>query len=384
MDLHGEVARLEDRCTELRRSLHMIPETKYEEYETQAFIIRALEKLSPDKLEKLAGTGVKAVFYSKGAKKTIAFRADMDALDTEERNDVPYASMREGQMHACGHDGHMTVLLLLAELIAGNRGKIKQNVVLLFQPAEEGGGGAKRMIKAGALLNPEVDRIYGLHVWPAIDKGKIGIRWGVMMAQTAEFDIVVHGRSAHGASPQMGIDAVVIAAELISMLQTMITRGLDPHEDALLTIGKISGGVARNIIADRVELNATLRVLEEATYDKLTTRISEIVQGFGMATGAKFDVKYQMAYPCVTNPRWMVEDLYQYSGMEDIVLVEPTLAAEDFSCYQQEVPGIFFFLGISGGKNHAPLHNSKFDFDEDVLLKGAELFWRLASDMKNE
>lgn len=377
MELRQEVLGLLERCVSLRRRLHQIPETGYEEIDTQRFVLERLEACRPDRLETLAGTGVRAVFFAPGAKETIAFRADMDALNITEENETDYVSQRPGKMHACGHDGHMTMLLLLAELVSRHRDEMAKNVVLLFQPAEEGGGGAKRMIEAGALQDPPVDRIYGIHIWPSVPKGKIGVRWGPMMAQTLEFDIIVHGRSAHGASPQLGVDAVVVAAELIGLLQTAITRNLDPHEDALLTIGKISGGTARNIIADKVTLNATLRVFSSGVYAKLSERIRDMLQGLTLATGATFEFKKLMQYPCVDNPRPLVEDFYRYVDMSDVVLVEPAMAAEDFACYQQEAPGLFLFLGIGGGKNCQPLHNCRFDFDEDALLLGVEVYWRL-------
>ena len=302
MELRQEVLGLLERCVSLRRRLHQIPETGYEEIDTQRFVLERLEACRPDRLETLAGTGVRAVFFAPEAKETIAFRADMDALNITEENETDYVSQRPGKMHACGHDGHMTMLLLLAELVSRHRDEMTKNVVLLFQPAEEGGGGAKRMIEAGALQDPPVDRIYGIHIWPSVPKGKIGVRWGPMMAQTLEFDIIVHGRSAHGASPQLGVDAVVVAAELIGLLQTAITRNLDPHEDALLTIGKISGGTARNIIADKVTLNATLRVFSSSVYAKLSERIRDMLQGLTLATGATFEFKKLMQYPCVDNP----------------------------------------------------------------------------------
>ncbi|MGI5937081.1 MAG: M20 metallopeptidase family protein, partial [Oscillospiraceae bacterium] len=362
---------------QLRQDLHRMPETAFEEHSTQAYIINELKRYSPDSIQTLAGTGVKAVFYASGAETTIAFRADMDGLQIEELTESAYMSEHPGKMHACGHDGHMTVLLLLAKLIHLHRKQLKTNVVLLFQPAEEGGGGAKKMIAEGALRNPDVDRIYCLHVWPSVEKGKIGVRWGPMMARTTEFDIIVHGVSAHGASPQMGVDAVVVAAEFILMLQTAITRNLDPHQDALLTIGRIQGGVARNIIADKVIMNATLRVFSTEVFENLTARIQAMADGLSLATGARFEVETKMQYPRVDNPRYMVEDFYNYVNMEDVVLVEPVMAAEDFSCYQEEVPGLFFFLGVGGGKNKRPLHSSLFDFDEDALLYGVEIYRRI-------
>lgn len=377
MLIHAEVASLMEDCILHRQHLHRIPEIGFKLHKTSEYIKETLESYQPDSIQTLAKTGIKAVFYAKNPTETIAFRADMDGLDTDELCETPYKSTHEGKMHACGHDGHMTVLLLLAKLISEHREQLSVNVVLLFQPAEEGNGGAKRMIEHGALNEPDVDRIYGLHLWPDVPKGKVGVCWGVMMAKTCEFDIIVRGVSAHGASPQLGIDAVVTASVLISLLQTAITRNVDPHQDALLTIGRIKGGVGRNIIADEVVMNATLRVFSEEVYEQLMQKIHSMSEGLAVATGAKFEIVELMHYPCVDNPRYMVEDFYQYVDSDDIIIVEPAMAAEDYSCYQQEIPGLFLFLGIGGGKNAAPLHNSLFDFDEDSLLYGVEIFRRL-------
>lgn len=377
MQLHDEVAALYEKCVGYRQDLHRIPELGFNENKTHNYIADRLRALSPDKIEVVAGTGLKAVWYADGAAETIAFRADMDGLEMEEDSENAYASVYPDRMHGCGHDGHMTMLLLLAELIARFRDKLKFNAVLLFQPGEEGWGGASRLVAAGVLENPQVNRIYGLHLWPDIPKGKIGIRWGTMMAESCEFDITAHGLSAHGASPQLGVDAVVASAALISMFQSAITRSLDPHHDAILTIGRICGGTTRNTIADRVEMNATLRVMSSEVYDQLMSRIHAMARGVAVATGAEFEISEKMRYPSVNNPRPMVEHLYSYLDMSDVVLVEPVMAAEDFACYQQIVPGLFIFLGVGGGKNNHPLHNSCFDFDEDALLYGVEVFRRL-------
>ena len=281
-------------------------------------------------------------------------------------------------MHGCGHDGHMTILLLLARWISQNRAKLKCSVVLLFQPGEEGYAGARRMIDDGALKHPKVDRIYGLHVWPTVPKGKIGVRWGYQMAQTSDFDVTVHGKSAHASTPQMGIDAVVVAAELITMLQTVITRDIDPHQDALLTLGKISGGTAHNVIAEEVSISGTLRTFSDELFRTITRKMGALIHGLEIATGATIEVQQRVFYPCVNNPRPLVEQLYTVlDSMDDTVLVEPAMAAEDFAEYQQEIPGLFFFLGIAGGKGGASLHSSQFDFDEDALLYGVETLKRI-------
>ena len=260
MHLSKQIESMYDDAARIRQDLHRIPEIGFQLRDTQAYVLRELKQCGPDRIETPAVCGVKAVFFAKDAETTIAFRADMDGIHNDEANDVPYCSQRPGNMHGCGHDGHMTILLLLARWIAKNRAHIHCNIVLLFQPGEEGWAGARRMIDDGALENPKVDRIYGLHLWPTVPKGKIGVRWDYLMAQTSDFEITVHGKSAHASTPQMGIDAIVVAAELITMVQTVITRDVDPHQDALLTLGKIQGGTSHNVIAEEVTISGTLRV----------------------------------------------------------------------------------------------------------------------------
>ncbi len=378
MRISEEILGMKDDCVKIRRELHRIPEIGFGLHKTHEYIRPILEECCPDEVLTIAETGLKVVFYAPGAERTIAFRADMDGMSNTEENRFRFRSRHRGVMHGCGHDGHMTILLLLARWISRNRDKLRCNVVLLFQPGEEGWAGARRMIDDGALISPKVDRIYGLHLWPTVPKGKIGIRWENLMAQTSDFVIRVHGKSAHASTPQMGVDAIVVAAELITMVQSIITRDVDPHQDALLTLGKINGGTAHNVIAEEVTMSGTLRVFSNELFDKLKKQLLALLKGLEMATGATISLETIVHYPYLANPRELVERFYTVlDSMEDVVLVEPVMAAEDFAEYQQEVEGMFMFLGINGGRGGAPLHSSKFDFDEDALLVGVEAFKRI-------
>ena len=378
MQLSEQILNMKDDCVKIRRDLHRMPEIGFELHKTHEYVETLLSSCGPDELKTIAETGLKAVFYAKNASKTIAFRADMDGMSNHEENKLRFRSRSRGVMHGCGHDGHMTILLLLAKWISENRDKLRCNVVLLFQPGEEGWAGARRMINEGALTEPKVDRIYGLHLWPTVPKGKIGIRWDHLMAQTSDFEIKVQGKSAHASTPQMGVDAIVVAAELITMIQSIITRDVDPHQDALLTLGKICGGTAHNVIAEEVVMSGTLRVFSNELFDKLMQQIKALLKGLELATGASISMETIVHYPFVANPRPLVEKFYTVlDSMEDVVLVEPVMAAEDFAEYQQEVEGLFMFLGINGGRGGEPLHSSRFDFDEDVLLTGTEIFKRI-------
>ena len=377
MQCHAFVQDLAAELKNLRRKLHRIPENGFEERKTQAFILNYLTALGVDSIERIATTGVKAVFYAADATETIAFRADMDGLAMTELNECEYASSHAGRMHGCGHDGHMAVLLGLAKLISLHREQLFTNVVLLFQPAEESFGGARVMVAEGALDNPRVDRIYGLHVWPDVPMGRIGYREGPMMAQTCEFDVTITGKSAHGASPQDGIDAIVAASELIGVLQTVVSRTINPGARAVLTIGKISGGQARNIIAEKVELNGTIRSFSNGVSQAIQTRIGQIFRGEEISSGVDIAYKEVMHYPVVENPVPLCEHLAEIMEYDDIDVVDEIMAAEDFAFYQQYVPGMFFLLGVGGEKCRYPLHNTRFDFDESALALGLEIYRRL-------
>ena len=362
-----------DEITQIRRSLHRIPELALKEHKTQKFILKYLSALGL-KPEKVAGTGIKQVFLTPGAKKTIGFRADIDGLTMQELNETDYASGHEGLMHACGHDGHTSILLMLAKYLTQNRDKLSVNVVLLFQPGEELLGGAKLMIEAECLKNPDIDVLYGLHLWPEIEIGKVGLREGPTMAATSEINVNITGKSAHGASPQKGIDAIVVAAQFIQMVQTIVTRSVNPYEKALITIGKIRGGESRNILPERVKMQGTVRTFKESVYIGIRERILDILQGLEISTGVKTKFTEVMRYPVLDNPMDLNEELVERLEYEDIVFMNEMMAAEDLSFYQQQIPALFFFLGI-GTENS--LHSNLFDFDERALLGGLEIYRRI-------
>ena len=378
MKLNDKVSALLDDVTAFRRDLHRMPELGYRERDTQAYILEKLSAFSPDSLTTIADTGVKAVFLAPGqCERTMAFRADIDALAISEQTGADYASRREGTMHACGHDGHTAALLGFAKLVFANRSALTQNVVLLFQPAEEQIGGAARMVREGALIHPKVDRIFGLHVWPDVPSGMIGLREGPMMAQTCEFDITVHGKSAHGASPNKGADAIVASAEIISALQTVVTRSIGPQERALLTIGRIEGGQARNIIADRVVMNGTVRTFKDSVHEHVKHRIRDILDGMEKVSEVRCDFDEVMHYPVLSNPRSLVDFVLSLTERDGVMVMDEIMAAEDFSFYQQYVPGLFFLLGVGNERHAEPLHSPRFDFDEADLLGGIEVYRRI-------
>jgi len=383
--LHPIVEGLEEQVVRIRRDLHRIPETGFCETQTQAYLLKTLKTFHPDRLEPIAGTGVKAVFYAdpehpKNARRTTAFRADIDGLAICEETAAEYASRHEGRMHACGHDGHAAILLGFGALVSRFRPALKERgetVVLLFQPAEEHIGGARRMVEEGGLKNPDVDRIFGLHLWPDVPFGTIGFRQGPMMAQTCEFDVTVHGKSAHGASPHKGIDAIVAAAEIISALQTIVTRSVNPYEKALITIGKIEGGQARNIIADRVVMNGTVRTFKNQVHQQVKERICQILKGMEQVHGVTCDFVQTMHYPVLENPPELCNLIAELTEFEGLMVVDEIMAAEDFAFYQQYVPGMFCLVGVGDEAHREPLHSCRFDFDERAMLFGLELYRRI-------
>lgn len=375
MEIRNEVQSSLEELTRVRRALHRMPEDAYCEHETSTFIYDYLFALAPDKLIKLAGTGVKAVFYAKEPHRTTAFRADMDALPIVEETGLSCASRNSGFMHACGHDAHMAAALITASLVARHRGELRENVVFLFQPAEEGGAGAARMIEDGALEAPHVDRIFGLHVYPGIPVGKIALRAGPMMARATGFDIALLGKSAHGARPHLGNDAIVAAAHLIAMLETLVSRRIDPMENAVLTIGSIAGGTRRNIICNEVTLRCTMRTFTDEVYE---TMISG-VRGMLKAVEAAFGVEARLIfdgedYYAVVNDAQLAAQ-YEAAAGDAVLPAQRACISEDFSFYQRERPGLFVFLGV--GEEIDPLHTPRMFFEESALLPAIETHLRL-------
>lgn len=372
-EIKQQVSAYLPRLTVHRRALHRIPETGFDEHKTQAYLLAQLEALKPDELRTFAGTGIRAVFRGNGKGRVLGFRADMDALPVTEETGRDFASEHPGFMHACGHDGHMANLLTFAEYIADHRKNLVDDVVLIFQPAEETTGGAKPMIDEGALKNPDVEVMYGMHVMPDIPKGKIACCAGAIMAQTCEMDFVIHGRSAHGATPHMGVDAITAMGHLITLLQTSVARCVDPCQQALITIGKVRAGGQRNILAATAEMEGIVRTFSNEVYDGLEKRIRGDLAAVDAAFGTQTELIKRVFYPCVENDPAEFERVRALLG-EDFMQAKPRMTAEDFSYYQLSVPGVFVFCGTGDEKHQAPLHACTFDFEEDALLPGLALF----------
>lgn len=379
VEIDSDVLALKDYIIDMRRRLHMHPETGFNEIFTRDMILEQLNTMHLDEIKVMAQTGIKAVMMAPNASKTIALRADMDALCVTELNDKPYISQNKGFMHACGHDGHMAMLLGIAKLLSEHKSDLSANAVLIFQPAEESEGGAPIMIEQGILDDPKVDEIYAMHIFPDVEQGKIGIRPGPIMAQTAEFDIEIMGRSAHGAMPHKGIDTIVIASHIIQMLQSILARNVDPADQALITIGRIYGGERRNIIAEHTVLEGMLRTFSNDVYELIKSRIMAVLEGMERAYGASLSYKEVVNYPVVFNDIELTRHFISVIGEENTVEVKPQMIAEDFSFYQKKVPGVYFFLGSKNPEEGftAPLHSNRFDFDEDILLTGVQIYKKL-------
>ena len=326
-------------------------------------------------------TGVVGILEGAHPGRTIAFRADMDALPIQETGDVIYKSVNDGVMHACGHDAHTAMLLGAAEVLSKYQNNIQGTIKFIFQPAEEGYGGAKFMIEDGAREN--VEEIYGLHVWNFQKSGTVGVQDGPVMAAADIFTIKIQGIGGHGATPQGTVDCVVVASYLIQAMQTIVSRNTNPLENTVVTFGQINGGYNFNIIADQVVLKGTTRAYTENNRELIKTRMKEIIQGTEQMFGAKIKLEYKDGYPPVINNSSITNNLKKIAQtiVEDNVIAPYlSMGGEDFSYFSNAIPGCFFFLG-SAPKDRAPMstpqHCSHFDIDEDVMLIGSSIFTEL-------
>jgi amidohydrolase len=332
----------------------------------------------------VAGTGVVGLLRGAAPGKTVLLRADMDALPLPEENDVAYRSTVTGAMHACGHDGHVAMLLGAARVLAGERDRLRGNVKLCFQPAEEGPGGAEPMIREGVLREPEVDAAFGLHLWNSLDAGQLGVGAGPKMAAADEFTLTIEGSGGHGAYPHQTVDPILVAAQVVTALQAIVSRAVSPLQAAVVTVGSIQAGFAPNIIPRTARLTGTLRSYREDVRQLLARRVKEVAEGVAQAFAAQVRFEYRQGYPPTVNDAAMAafaaEQAASVFGAANVIDPEPSMGGEDMSYYLREVPGAFLFLGSRNPDRglDAPHHSPRFDFDEAVLPAGAETLARLA------
>lgn len=380
MKISDSVKKLEDEVVYLRRALHKIPEEGFKEFKTSKFIEDYFKALKVDEMIKTAQTGWIAVFKGKSPKKTYGFRADMDGLSVMEDTGADFASSHTGHMHACGHDGHMSIVLGLAKWISDHKESLQDNIVLIFQPAEEGPGGAEVIVKEGLLDAYKIDAIFGLHLFPDLDQGVFGLKEGPIMAMTSEFDIEIHGKSAHGAKPHKGVDSIVITANLLQGIQQIVSRRIDPIDPVVITVGRIEGGERRNVIAAKTRLEGTMRSFSVGTFDRIEEELLKLFKQYELLYDCKLVHEFRRLYPPVINDGRLCSDFMKVSGGE-YKIVQPQMLAEDFSYFNEVAPCLFFFLGtknIDRAFTHG-LHHQQFNFDEIVLLNAIQAYLNLLS-----
>lgn len=383
------IAQVTPRATEFRRDLHQHPELGYQEVRTSSAVRQRLSELNISHQGDLAGgTGVLAYLpATQPGGSCIALRADMDALPISEESGVPHSSKTPGVMHACGHDGHTSILLATAEVLS--QVSRPNDVLFVFQPAEEGGAGGDKMVKDGVLdgsvLGKPVQHIYGLHGFPTLHIGEVSSRVGPLMASASQFRLVIRGKGAHAAYPHHGIDPIVVTAHIVTALQTIASRTIDPLDSVVVTVGKIEAGVAHNVIPETATLHGTVRTLNDATYELAHRRVGEIASQVAAAFGATAELQWLGAYPVTRNHPEATRRFFEIArntlGEQPVFIEEhPSMGGEDFSFYGQKVPACFFFLGLH--ENGAPpvpnLHSPYFDFNDRAIPTGIQLFAYLA------
>lgn len=385
MDFLKKALNIKEELINLRRNFHSSPELGFEEYETSKKIKEFLEKEGIEYKE-VSGTGICAIIRGSGDK-TIGLRADIDALPLEDKKTSPYSSKVKGRMHACGHDGHTTILLGAAKLLNSIKDELKGNIKLFFEPAEETVGGARFMIKEGILENPHVDCVIGLHVDEGIDCGKIGIKRGVVNAASNPFTITIKGKGGHGAHPDSTIDPIVIASQVVLSLQTIVSREIPPTDPIVLTIGSIHGGTAQNIIPEEVKLSGIIRTMRSEHREYVKERLKEVVEGIVHSMRGSCTIEIEESYPCLYNNDHVL-DLVENSakaiiGKENIKELEsPSMGVESFAYFSMERPSAFYFLGVRNEEKGIvhPAHGSLFDIDEDALPIGVAIQCKAAFD----
>jgi amidohydrolase len=370
----------------IRRQIHQYPELGFQEKLTAQLIATKLSEWGIKHYTGIAQTGVVAIIQGRKTSfrlKTLAIRADMDALPIQEENNVPYKSKHDGVMHACGHDGHTAIALMTAYYLSQHLNDFAGTVKIIFQPAEEGPGGAKPAIEEGVLTNPNVDAIIGLHLWNNLPLGTVGVRSGALMAAVELFRLTIQGKGGHGAMPHQTVDAVVVGSQIVTAMQTIVSRNVNPIESAVISVGEFHAGTAQNVIADTATLGGTVRYFNRDFVGYFKRRIDEIVAGICQSYGAEYHLEYTELYPPVINDE-KITNLVRSVATEIVetplgVIPEcQTMGGEDMSFFLEKVPGCYFFLGSANCDRALayPHHHPRFDFDETALLIGVEMFVR--------
>ncbi|RDY26329.1 amidohydrolase [Romboutsia weinsteinii] len=363
-----------ERTKDIRHLIHMYPEDGYKEHKTSKIIIDELEKMNIKVTKNVAKTGVVGLIEGKYPGKTVLLRADMDALKLDEKADVEYKSKIPGMMHACGHDGHVAGLLGAAMILNDLKDELHGKVKLVFQPAEERDGGAKPMIEEGVLENPNVDAVFGAHLWGALKEGQVHVKHGAMMAAPDIFVFKIIGVGGHGSTPHQGIDPIVLTCQVINTIQTIVSRKTNPLNPIVISCGRIQGGDCHNVIPNEVEVEGTIRTFTQEDRELVPKLMEDIIRGITSCQGASYEFYYEAKYPALINDSKMTdlvkESVGKIIGSENVFeLREATMGAEDFAFFTQKVPGSFFFVGIAKDDQKPVLHHNPYFRWEDKNIK---------------
>jgi hippurate hydrolase len=379
----NSLAALKEEMTAWRRDLHAHPETAFEEVRTAGIVAEKLAGWGIEVHRGLAETGVVGVLRGRHAGgRTIGLRADMDALPMDEENDVPHRSRHPGKFHGCGHDGHTAMLLGAAKYLSETR-NFAGTVHFIFQPGEEGAAGGRRMIEDGLFDRFPCDEVYALHNWPDLPAGRVGLRPGPMMAASDEFEIAIRANGGHAAMPHKCVDPVAIGAQIVTALQTLVSRTLDPVESAVVSVTQFHAGTTHNVIPGEARLAGTVRSFEPAVQAQMEAGLKRTVEGIAAAMGADATIRYGHGYPATVNHAGQVAEAAaaaaEVVGRDNVdAEAPPVMGAEDFAFMLQAVPGAYVWVGQAGGPSACGVHNSRYDFNDDILPVGASLFARLA------
>lgn len=387
MEISKEI--IED-AVEFRRVLHLHPEVSTNEYETSKRIQEKLDEFNIAYQTGFADTGILGIIKGEEEGRIIGIRADIDALPISETSGEEFTSLNEGVMHACGHDAHTSMLLHAGQILNENKDKIKGTILLIFQPAEELSpiGGAKRMLEDGMFDEYTPDMVLAQHVWPDLEVGKFGVMAGPIMGNSDRFKITITGSGGHASMPHSTTDAIIVANQVVSALQTIVSRNTDPMQPAVVTVGRFDAGTKHNVIAETAELEGTIRTQSDATKALTKKRFFEIVEQVTSAMGADVEIEFYDGYPATVNDiEWAAQlkkSINNLYGEESTPALLPSLAGEDFSRFLKEYPGVYYWLGTSVGEGQKPLHNPAFRMNEDAFEYGITAMVNMAVDSLNK